>query len=398
MKKTKEQGITLIALAITIIVLLILAGIAISSLMSNNGILKQSKTAASQHKIEEYRQELTLKLLEAQLDVMKIKLPADSSYVSELRTNLRGKIEATNNYEDLIEGTTDDVLFESVTTQKEGYQYQITSSEVIYIEGTGEGNGTFRIVYAGIEGATFETKNSTKYTSETETFTLTNPTKYGYIFLGWTGTGITEISKNVTIEKGSEGNRSYTATWKVDPITWPTGKNFDSVVIGDVIEIGGESFTVIDRSDTEVKTIPHYNITLDTNNPTQTTSPSNHVVAFCSSSDVNWRGVQTINMKEIKSNDQYKNNIQKYIDAYESKLQKIEPNITARAGLADELGWAAHMTNDLRNPGHRGDFWEATSYGDNCNRYIREDGSEGGSDVGGTSGVRPIVLIKKYTT
>ena len=49
MKKTKEtkknQGITLIALVITIIVLLILAGISIAMLTGNNGILTQAKLA-----------------------------------------------------------------------------------------------------------------------------------------------------------------------------------------------------------------------------------------------------------------------------------------------------------------------------------------------------------------
>ena len=132
--KNKEGGITLIALAITIIVLLILAVITIALLMSDNGILKQSRTAANQNKIQEYKQELTLKLLEAQLEVMKTKLPTDSGYIGELRTNLRGKIETTNNYKDLVEGTTDDVLFESVTVKKERYKYKITLSEVIYIQ------------------------------------------------------------------------------------------------------------------------------------------------------------------------------------------------------------------------------------------------------------------------
>ena len=49
MKKTKEtrenQGITLIALVITIIVLLILAGVSIAMLTGNNGILTQAKLA-----------------------------------------------------------------------------------------------------------------------------------------------------------------------------------------------------------------------------------------------------------------------------------------------------------------------------------------------------------------
>ena len=38
----KNRGITLIALVITIIVLLILAGVSIASLMGENGILRKS--------------------------------------------------------------------------------------------------------------------------------------------------------------------------------------------------------------------------------------------------------------------------------------------------------------------------------------------------------------------
>lgn len=39
----KQKGITLIALVITIIILLILAGISISTLTGENGILRKSK-------------------------------------------------------------------------------------------------------------------------------------------------------------------------------------------------------------------------------------------------------------------------------------------------------------------------------------------------------------------
>ena len=46
MKKTKEKrGITLIALIITIIVLLILAGVTISMVVGDNGVLKQAQNA-----------------------------------------------------------------------------------------------------------------------------------------------------------------------------------------------------------------------------------------------------------------------------------------------------------------------------------------------------------------
>ena len=57
--------------------------------------------------------------------------------------------------------------------------------------------------------------NPTSYTFETETFTLINPIKSGYVFVGWTGSNGETAQKNVSIEKGSTGNKSYTANWKV---------------------------------------------------------------------------------------------------------------------------------------------------------------------------------------
>ena len=57
--------------------------------------------------------------------------------------------------------------------------------------------------------------NPDTYTVETETFTLKNPTRPGYTFTGWSGTGLTgENNLTVTIEKGSTGNRTYTAHWR----------------------------------------------------------------------------------------------------------------------------------------------------------------------------------------
>ena len=51
-------------------------------------------------------------------------------------------------------------------------------------------------------------------TIESDAITLKNPTREGYDFIGWTGTGLTEATMTVTIAKGSIGNRTYTATWK----------------------------------------------------------------------------------------------------------------------------------------------------------------------------------------
>ena len=61
--------------------------------------------------------------------------------------------------------------------------------------------------------------NPTSYNIESEDITLANPTREGYTFAGWTGTGLTEATQTVTIAKGSTGNRSYTATWIINQYT-----------------------------------------------------------------------------------------------------------------------------------------------------------------------------------
>jgi uncharacterized repeat protein (TIGR02543 family) len=58
------------------------------------------------------------------------------------------------------------------------------------------------------------TTNPTIYNIETPTFTLKNPTKPGYTFIGWTGTGLTEITKTVVIEQGFMEARTYTANYE----------------------------------------------------------------------------------------------------------------------------------------------------------------------------------------
>ena len=54
-----------------------------------------------------------------------------------------------------------------------------------------------------------------QYTVESEAFQLPTPIRTGYIFLGWTGEGITEAQKIIEIPQGSTGDRTYTANWQV---------------------------------------------------------------------------------------------------------------------------------------------------------------------------------------
>ena len=74
----------------------------------------------------------------------------------------------------------------------------------------------YTISYVGTEAGS----NPTQYNVETESFTLVNPTRTGYTFTGWSGTGLTgEENMTVTVAKGSTGNREYTANWTVNRYT-----------------------------------------------------------------------------------------------------------------------------------------------------------------------------------
>ncbi len=71
---------------------------------------------------------------------------------------------------------------------------------------------TYNISY-NLNGGTASTLKQT-YNVETETFTLPKPSRTGYTFLGWTGSNGTTPSKNVSISKGSVGDKTYTANWE----------------------------------------------------------------------------------------------------------------------------------------------------------------------------------------
>ena len=69
-----------------------------------------------------------------------------------------------------------------------------------------------------------------QYTVESEAFQLPTPVRTGYIFLGWTGEGITEPQKTIEIPQGSTGDRTYTANWQVIEYTITLDTNGGPVV------------------------------------------------------------------------------------------------------------------------------------------------------------------------
>ena len=107
----KENGITLIALVITIVVLLILAGISVSVLSGDNGIINQAKKGKEETEISEEKEILTNSLAQAAekdvygditkenlQDVLNKEVGIDKTEVSDLGKELEVLFKNSNRY------------------------------------------------------------------------------------------------------------------------------------------------------------------------------------------------------------------------------------------------------------------------------------------------------------
>ncbi len=89
-----QKGITLIALVITIIVLLILAGVSIAMLTGQNGILTRTNEAKEDTAIAEVVERINMELNAVYADALAGRTTFDSTYVSDINDNLDGKASA----------------------------------------------------------------------------------------------------------------------------------------------------------------------------------------------------------------------------------------------------------------------------------------------------------------
>ena len=94
MKKLNQRGITLIALVITIIVLLILAGVSIAMLTGQNGILAQAQKAKTTTDNKSAEEKVKLAVMAARSQSETGALEADK-LVTEVTTNYGGQAETT---------------------------------------------------------------------------------------------------------------------------------------------------------------------------------------------------------------------------------------------------------------------------------------------------------------
>ena len=120
----KERGITMIALLITIIVLLILAGISIAAITGDNGIINKGDEAKTETEISQYKE---------QLEVIKHGEYADN-YTLSVDAFLDKYAEAVKKdkmFKQAKEVTADHENRVVIVVTKEGYRFEVTLEDTI---------------------------------------------------------------------------------------------------------------------------------------------------------------------------------------------------------------------------------------------------------------------------
>ena len=158
-----------------------------------------------------------------------------------------------------------DILGQYVWPNNKGAEERLTyQSEIDYMKDWMESrytwfdnviNKTF-FVTCDLKGGTLNTANPKVFISQvTKAFTLSNPTKEGYVFAGWSGTGITGLSKNVVVADDKKGNnRLFTANWNRDiefcnVVLSATEFEYCGTVITPAIVVNDGDYTLIENTD-----------------------------------------------------------------------------------------------------------------------------------------------------
>ena len=227
-KNRREDGITLIALVITIIVLLILAAVSITMLTGENGILSQASKAAEETRREQVREKVQLEVLgsydnNGNLDMDKLKeniknnLGVDditdtgSGEDRELSFELDGYeviVDSEGNV--IIDGEVVELL--KITKNPSPITTAEGNTAIFSVQATGRGTINYQWYYNTEDSTTGGTKIDNATTSD-YSFMATNDLNGRYYYCV-----VTLINGNETIEKTSEtalltvGDANYSIT------------------------------------------------------------------------------------------------------------------------------------------------------------------------------------------
>lgn len=161
----KNSGITLIALVITIIVLLILAGVTIAMLTGENGLLSRATSTNEQKEKSQAIEEARLAILTAMTDKKGEKLTSD---------------EIIDILEEYFNGVPNDITDQTqvITTKNNGYSVKL--SEVL--NGVAIAGPSYTVSFNSNGGSNVSNQSVAEGSNAT---VPTNPTRQGYAFKGW---------------------------------------------------------------------------------------------------------------------------------------------------------------------------------------------------------------------
>ena len=193
-----QQGITLIALVVTIVVLLILAAVTINAIFGENGLIKQIDIAKEKNAIAEYVDDLNRKLLEARINVAN-----DESKILEETKRLVAEDEKYS--EATIGEVEGDNKFTVIT--KEGYEIDVKKDGATYVDKVTETAKKVKLTVKHIDksGAELKATTETEYDKDTAV-TVKSETISGYKTYS---AKITATEVNETLTEGAPVELSF---------------------------------------------------------------------------------------------------------------------------------------------------------------------------------------------
>ena len=238
----KENGITIVALSVTIIVLLILAGISIKLVLDNNGIIGNAQTAKNQYTEAEANTEQGIgelsNVLSSNLNhnrnngtntttntVNPTPTPEPTKYTLTINAGAGTTTGSTN-----VQGTSGSKVTVSTPTPPSGYTVILNGNDGVI--GTSS-TASFKTTYSfsrwnlsgggSISGTTYTFGNSNGTLTAQYTHTgrsLPTATRSGYTFKGWytTATGGTKVGDAGTVYTPTSNVTIY-AQWEKNVIT-----------------------------------------------------------------------------------------------------------------------------------------------------------------------------------
>lgn len=165
----QEKGITLVSLVITIIVMLILAGVSMSMVMGDGSVLDQATAAVENTELANVRDEISMALAGAQTNY----------YATFANTSGRSTLKKELEKLKLSEFTSAEQVLVFAKEEGEGLiAYKLKSSQVWYMAEIDIGSSGISLtnvqnaaIYTSVTGA-----DDTKFDDVTEQFTITAPT------------------------------------------------------------------------------------------------------------------------------------------------------------------------------------------------------------------------------